>query len=145
MPIGVAGELYIGGAGLARGYLNRPDLTAERFMPNPFASRIEDRGLEIEEMQQRSIRYPPSSILHPPGCTGPATWRATGRTATIEFLGRIDQQVKLRGFRIELGEIEAALAAAPGGARGGGAWRARMRRASKRLVAYVVPRLRIED
>ena len=76
--------------GLARGYLGRPDLTAERFVPDPFGDG-------------------PAS-----GSTAPATWRAGGRTATLEFLGRLDHQVKIRGFRIELGEIEAALAALPG-------------------------------
>ena len=83
---------------LARGYLGRPELTAERVRPGP-------------------VRRPSRAR----GSTGPATWRAIAPTATIEYLGRIDHQVKMRGFRIELGEIEAALRSHPGGARGGGA------------------------
>ena len=87
LPIGVPGELYIGGAGVARGYLNRPELNREKFIPNPFKSeQIEgDRLYRTGDL----VRY-----------------RADGN---LEFLGRIDNQVKIRGFRIELGEIEATL------------------------------------
>ncbi|HEY0602653.1 MAG TPA: amino acid adenylation domain-containing protein [Herpetosiphonaceae bacterium] len=90
VPVGVPGELHIGGVQLARGYLQRPDLTASTFVPNPCAA-------------------PPGSRLYRTGDL--ARYRADG---AIEFLGRIDHQVKIRGFRIELGEIEAALLCAPG-------------------------------
>lgn len=89
VPIGVVGELHIGGNGLARGYLNHPELTAEKLLPNPFSD------------------YPNSRLYR----TGDlARYRSDG---SIEFLGRIDNQVKIRGFRIELGEIEAVLAQHP--------------------------------
>lgn len=85
VPIGVPGELFIGGVGLARGYLNRPDLTAERFIPHPFSSAPGERLYRTGD----AARYLPNG--------------------DIELLGRLDQQIKLRGFRIELGEIETAL------------------------------------
>jgi amino acid adenylation domain-containing protein len=85
VPIGVTGELYVGGAGVARGYLNRPELTAERFIADPFNADAQAR-------------------LYKTGDLG--RWRSDG---TIEYLGRNDQQVKIRGYRIELGEIEAQL------------------------------------
>ena len=89
VPIGIAGELYIGGAGLARGYLNRPELTAEKFIPDPFSREPGARLYRSGDL----ARYLPDG--------------------NIEFLGRSDHQVKLRGYRIELGEIETILGQHP--------------------------------
>jgi amino acid adenylation domain-containing protein len=114
VPPGCAGELYLGGAGLARGYSGRPAETAARFGPDPFADA------------------PGARMYH----TGDrARWRADGR---LEFLGRVDDQVKVRGFRVEPGEVEAALAAHPGVR--DAAVAAHVDAAGERmLVGYVVP------
>jgi amino acid adenylation domain-containing protein/non-ribosomal peptide synthase protein (TIGR01720 family) len=106
-PIGVTAELYIGGVALARGYHNRPDLTAERFVPNPFLEMNDERRTTNDERPVSSSGYRLSAIGYRLYKTGDlARYLPDG---LIEYLGRIDQQVKLRGFRIELGEIEAAL------------------------------------
>ncbi len=99
VPIGVTGELYIGGTGLARGYLHNPDLTAERFIPNLFDNYGENTN--SERMLSREIS---DSRLYRTGDL--ARYHSDG---SIEFLGRIDYQVKIRGYRIELGEVEAQL------------------------------------
>ena len=118
VPIGVGGEMYIGGAGVTRGYLNRPELTQQRFISNPFAEVGESRLYRTGDL----ARYLPNGEL--------------------EYLGRIDNQVKIRGFRIELGEIEGLLAQHPA------VWENVViiredEPGDKRLVAYVV--LKVEQ
>src|SRR4029077_3641610 len=89
VPVGVPGEIYIGGEGVGRGYRGRPDLPADRFVPNPFAAQKGARLYKTGDCER---------------------YRADGN---IEYLGRLDDQVKIRGYRVELGEIETAIADHP--------------------------------
>jgi amino acid adenylation domain-containing protein len=114
VPIGVPGELYIGGDGVTRGYLGPPEFTEERFVPDPFASTPESRLYKTGDL---------------------ARYLADG---SIEYLRRNDNQVKLRGYRIELGEIEASLSTAPGVKHAAAALR-QLGPGDLRLVGYVVP------
>ncbi|QMS92433.1 NcpB [Nostoc edaphicum CCNP1411] len=141
VPVGVPGELHIGGAGLARGYLNAKELTEQKFIPNPFSGSRragEQRSRGAGERRRKIVQSPVASPrLYKTGDL--ARYLPDGN---IEYLGRIDNQVKIRGFRIELGEIEAALSQhkdvqtsvvivredIPG---------------DKRLVAYIVPQPQI--
>ncbi|MDZ8184103.1 MAG: amino acid adenylation domain-containing protein [Nostoc sp. ChiSLP02] len=113
VPLGVSGELYIGGVSLAQGYLNRPDLTAEKFIPDPISNKPDARLYKTGDL----ARYLPDG--------------------NIEYLGRIDDQVKIRGFRIELGEIEAVLSQHPA-VREVVVLDRKDEADNKRLVAYVV-------
>ncbi|GAA2368465.1 hypothetical protein Cme02nite_73020 [Catellatospora methionotrophica] len=112
LPDGVIGELYVGGTGVARGYAGRPDLTAERFLPDPFAAD----GTRLYRTGDLARRLPGGAV---------------------EFLGRIDDQVKIRGYRIELGEIKAVIDAHPG-VRSSAVVVDKRPNGDKRLVAYVV-------
>jgi amino acid adenylation domain-containing protein len=114
-PIGVSGQLHLGGVGLARGYTGRPDLTAERFVPDAWSASPGERLYQTGDL----VRH---------GCDG-----------SLDFLGRIDHQVKIRGFRIELGEIEAVLARHPA-IREAVATAEAGNRGDRRLVAYLVTR-----
>ena len=135
MPLGCLGELYIAGEGLARGYVGRPELTAERFIPNPFLEK-DELGRMKDEKKSRTpfILHPSSFRLYKTGDL--ARYLPNGN---IEFLGRDDQQVKIRGFRIELGEIESRLGRHPAVREGVVVARAEAD-GDKRLVAYVTPR-----
>jgi amino acid adenylation domain-containing protein len=123
VPIGVVGELHIGGAGLGRGYLNRPDLTANKFINNPFIAEPDAE--------------PNSSKSHRLYKTGDAVRYLSD--GNIEFVGRIDYQVKIRGFRIELGEIETVLEQYPEVQQAVVLAREDVP-GEKRLVAYIVPK-----
>ncbi len=120
VPIGVSGELYIGGVGLARGYLNRPELTAGRFIPHPFASSEENLRLY---RTGDTVRYL--------------------QDGNIEYLGRMDDQVKIRGFRIEIGEVESAIISYPDVKQC--VVIAREDEGDKKLVAYLVTSTRLKE
>ena len=141
LPVGVPGELAIGGVGLAVGYHNRPDLTAAKFVPNPFIdyqNHEDTKARRHEEEKSEKIRENPLHPRHPRSYS--QRLYLTGDLVkflpdgNIQFLGRIDHQVKVRGFRIELGEIEAVLNAHPQVVEG--VVIVREERGDKMLVAY---------
>lgn len=148
VPIGFSGELYIGGNGLARGYLNRPDLTAEKFIPNPFR-KAEEKNIKPENTSFFSDRdrvfQPLNFTVHPLDRlykTGDlARYHPDGN---IEFIGRLDYQVKIRGFRIELSEIEAAISQHPQ-VQTAVVSSHEEETGNKYLVAYVVPNNQVLD
>jgi microcystin synthetase protein McyA len=119
VPIGIQGELYIGGAGIARGYLNQPELTIEKFIPDPFSDNPQDRLYKTGDL---------------------CRWRTDGQ---LEYIGRIDSQVKLRGFRVELGEIEAVLSEHPAVQHAAVVVKGEQAD-DKQLIAYIVPDLNEE-
>ena len=140
VPIGVSGEIYVGGAGVARGYLNRPELTAQRFLRDPFMEKSIETPVRAPTEAFADTTPPDNTTAHTSAArvyrTGDlGRWRNDG---TLEYLGRNDSQVKVRGYRIELGEIEAQLLQHP-----------QLKEAlvmaredepgEVRLVAYVVP------
>jgi amino acid adenylation domain-containing protein/non-ribosomal peptide synthase protein (TIGR01720 family) len=133
VPIGVPGEMYIGGVGIARGYLNRPDLTQEKFITNPFnnpKSKTAAHGAKQGAAQNPKLYKTGDLVRYLPD-------------GNIDFLGRIDTQVKIRGFRIELGEIEALLATHPE-VREVAVIAREDKPGSKRLVAYIVSKLTLD-
>jgi amino acid adenylation domain-containing protein len=131
VPAGVPGELYVGGVQVARGYLGRPALTAERFVPDPFSAepgarayrtgdraRWVERSAEVRECVSAEgsagVRECVSAEVNPSSAGSRTDALTHSRTAVLEYLGRLDEQVKVRGFRVELGEVDAALRRCPG-------------------------------
>jgi amino acid adenylation domain-containing protein len=134
VPVGVEGELYLGGAGVARGYHGQPALTAERFVPNPFAATNDERRTTNDDDSDRACVLRPASCVRLYKTGDLARYRLDGE---LEYLGRRDAQVKLRGYRIEPGEVEAALSEHPS-VRESVVLAREDLPGDKRLVAYVV-------
>ncbi|MEP0883299.1 amino acid adenylation domain-containing protein [Trichocoleus sp. ST-U3] len=133
LPVGIPGELYVGGAGLARGYLNRPELTQEKFISNPFRVRTSPPSpLSASGEGGQEICNEPESRLYRTGDL--ARFLPDGN---IEFIGRIDYQVKIRGYRIELGEIEGVLSQHPA-VREAVVLAGENEPENQRLIAYIV-------